>query len=140
MPFRFIYLVYKLRYAETPLRPTGCAILCARGTLGCKAFVFSPSSVTLSTTEPNRRTSVLPSLLPPRPLSLLRPAGPESAKPRTRYTPTLTHLFAQLLNRARNLMRKQAEMQFDVASKHKKVDRDIAFLNRCLLHNSKVKC
>lgn len=44
----------------------------------------TPSSVTLSTTEPNTRMSVLPSVLPPRPLSLLRPAGPNIAKPRTR--------------------------------------------------------
>lgn len=40
----------------------------------------SPSSVTLSTTEPNTRMSVLPSVLPPKPLSLLRPAGPGGAR------------------------------------------------------------
>lgn len=68
-----------------------CNSVCkgVRGMVVCKSFVFSPSSVTLSTTEPNRRTSVLPSLLPPRPLSLLRPAGPESAKPRACYSLTL---------------------------------------------------
>lgn len=40
---------------------------------------YPPSSVTLSTTEPvpKARTSELPSELPPRPLSLLRPAGPQ---------------------------------------------------------------
>lgn len=44
----------------------------------------SPSSVTLSTTEPNTRMSVLPSVLPPNPLSLLRPAGPGDASTWTR--------------------------------------------------------
>lgn len=42
--------------------------------------VHSPSSVTLSTTDSNTNTSVLPSVLPPNPLSLLRPVGPTHAR------------------------------------------------------------
>lgn len=75
---------------------------------------YSPSSVTLSTTEPNTRMSVLPSVLPPRPLSLLRPVGPKRAKPRTRYS------LHCLLNHTANAMKssKSTELQHRRTASH----------------------
>lgn len=64
------------RVKDRELKPSGvlgwCFICRQRDT-------HPPSSVTLSTTEPvpKARTSELPSELPPRPLSLLRPGGPQ---------------------------------------------------------------